>query len=300
MKEQIIKHKEKIKNIVYMIGKSLGILGLLYVFYKLYQEYTFSSFTEQFMSVLHITPLLILVNFLSLVIGIYAWYHMLLSYAKKPFGYVYAYYYFSKTEIAKYLPGNIFHFVGRQALAHKIGITQKQMAKISLLHSLLLLGGTIIAATVFAFLSQKVPLFILTLMVISSIIIFISLVYMYPSIHVSKKVSLNLYLAFSIALQGVMLGIIVVYQSDTYTWSLFCLSISIYILSWLIGYVTPGASGGLGVREGTFIAITTYMNFDIHADIVIFAVLLVRLINILVDILMYFSTFALENKIKKL
>jgi hypothetical protein len=292
--------KEQIKNIVYMIGKSLGILGLLYVFYKLYQEYTFSSFTEQFMSILHITPLLILVNFLSLLIGIYTWHMILLSYAKKPFGYIYAYYYFSKTEIAKYLPGNIFHFVGRQALAHKIGITQKQMAKISLLHSLLLLGGTVIAATVFAFLSQKVPLFILTLMVLSSIIIFIGLVSMYPSIHVRKKVSLNLYLAFSIALQGVMLGIIVVYQSDTYTWSLFCLSISIYILSWLIGYVTPGASGGLGVREGSFIAITTYMNFDIQADIVIFSVLLVRLINILVDILMYFSTFALEKKIKEL
>jgi len=283
-----------------MIGKSLGVLGLLYVFYKLSQEYTFSSFTEQFLSILHITPLLILVNFLSLVIGIYAWYHMLLSYAKKPFGYVYAYYYFSKTEIAKYLPGNIFHFVGRQALAHKIGITQKQMAKISLLQSISLLGATIIAATIFAFLSQMVSLYILTLMVISSIIIFISLVYMYPSIRISKKISLNLYLAFSIALQGVMLGIIVVYQSDTYTWSLFCLSISIYILSWLIGYVTPGASGGLGVREGAFIAITSYMNFDIHADIVIFAVLLVRLINILVDILMYFSTFALENRIKEL
>jgi len=293
-------NKEKIKNIVYMLGKSLGILGLLYVFYKLYQEYTFSSFTEQFISILHITPLLILVNFLSLVIGIYAWYHMLLSYAKKPFGYVYAYYYFSKTEIAKYLPGNIFHFVGRQALAHKIGITQKQMAKISLLQSISLLGATIIAATIFAFLSQMVSLYILTLMVISSIIIFISLVYMYPSIRMSKKVSLNLYLALSIALQGVMLGIIVVYQSDTYTWSLFCLSISIYILSWLIGYVTPGASGGLGVREGAFIAITSYMNFDIHADIIIFAVLLVRLINILVDVLMYFSTFTLENKIKEL
>ena len=300
MKETLSKHKEKIKSVVYLIGKSLGILGLFYVFYKLSQEYTFSSFTEQFISILHITPLLIFVNFLSLVIGIYAWYHILLSYAKKPFGYVYAYYYFSKTEIAKYLPGNIFHFVGRQALAHKIGITQKQMAKVSLLNSLLLLGATIVASTVFAFLSQEVPLFILTLMVLSSIIIFISLVYMYPSIRISKKISLNLYLAFSIALQGVMLGIIIVYQSDTYTWSLFCLSISIYILSWLIGYVTPGASGGLGVREGAFIAITSYMHFDIHADIVIFAVLLVRLINILVDILMYFSTFALENKIKEL
>lgn len=293
-------NKEKIKNIVYLLGKSLGILGLLYVFYKFYQEYTFSSFTEQFISILDITPLLILVNFLSLFIGIYTWYHMLLNYAEKPFGFVYAYYYFSKTEIAKYLPGNIFHFVGRQALAHKIGITQKQMAKISLLHSILLLGGTIVAATLFSFFSQEVPPFILTLMLLSSIIIFISLVYMYPSIHIKKKISLNLYLAFSIALQGIILGIIVLYQSDNYSWSLFCLSISIYILSWLIGYVTPGASGGLGVREGTFIAITSYINFDIHADIVIFAVLIVRLINILVDILLYASTFALENKIKEL
>jgi len=98
----------------------------------------------------------------------------------------------------------------------------------------------------------------------------------------------------------VMLGMIVVYQGDTYTWSLFCLSTSIYILSWLLGYVTPGASGGLGVREGAFIAITSYMHFDIHADIVIFSVLLVRLINILVDILVYFSTFALENKMREL
>jgi len=93
---------------------------------------------------------------------------------------------------------------------------------------------------------------------------------------------------------------IVAYQSDNYSWSLFCLSIGIYILSWLIGYATPGASGGLGVREGSFIAITEYMHFDMHENIIVFAVLLVRLINILVDILMYFSTFTIENKIKAL
>jgi len=181
MKELIRNNQEKIKSLLYLAGKALGILGLLYVFYKLYQDYTFSSFTQQFISVLHITPLLLLVNFLSLIIGIYAWHHMLLSYAKKPFPYLYAYYYFSKTEIAKYLPGNIFHFVGRQALAHKIGITQKQMAKISLLHTILLLGATVIAATIFAFLSQKIPLNILLFMTLSSIVVFIVLVYMYPS-----------------------------------------------------------------------------------------------------------------------
>jgi len=225
---------------------------------------------------------------------------MLLSYAKKPFPYVYAYYYFSKTEIAKYLPGNVFHFIGRQALAHKIGITQKQMAKISLLHTVLLLGATIIATTIFAFISQQISFNILFFMVLASIAVFVVLIYIYPTIHIKKKMSLHLYLAFSIALQGVLLAIIVAYQSDNYSWSLFCLSVGIYILSWLIGYATPGASGGLGVREGAFIAITEFMHFNTHEDIIIFAILLVRLINILVDILMYFSTFAIENKIKAL
>jgi len=277
MKELIHRNQEKIKNLLYFVGKLLGILGLLYVFYKLYQDYTFNSFTEQFISVLHITPLLIFVNFFSLIVGIYAWHHMLLNYAKKPFPYIYAYYYFSKTEIAKYLPGNIFHFIGRQALAHKIGITQKEMAKISLLHTTLLLGATVITTTIFAFISQQISSNILFFMALASVFVFVVLIYMYPTIHIKKKMSLHLYLAFSIALQGVILAIIVAYQSDNYSWSLFCLSVGIYTLSWLIGYVTPGASGGLGVREGAFIAITEFMHFNIHEDIIVFAILLVRL-----------------------
>ena len=111
---------------------------------------------------------------------------------------------------------------------------------------------------------------------------------------------MNAYLALSIALQGVMLGIIVMYQSDAFTMSLFFQCVSIYILSWLIGFVTPGASGGLGVREGIFIAITNYLHIDISAEIIIFSVLLVRLINICVDVLLYLGTFGLEKKIKEL
>jgi len=97
-----------------------------------------------------------------------------------------------------------------------------------------------------------------------------------------------------------MLGMIVMYQSDSFTANLFFLCVSIYTLSWLIGVVTPGASGGLGIREGTFIAITSYLQVDISTDIIIFSVLLVRLINITVDIGIYLSTFILENKIKGL
>ena len=293
-------NKAKIKSIVTLLGKSLGILGLLFVFYKLSQEYTFSSFTKQFFLLLDILPLLFIFNFLSMLIGMYAWHIMLLQYASKTFPFLASYYYFSKTEIAKYLPGNIFHFIGRQALASKIGISQVEMAKISLLFSFLLLTGTVLTSTIFAFLSQEIPTLILTLMGISSIITLIILVYLYPSFPMRKKATMNGYLALSVALQGIMLGMTVMYQSESFTANLFFQCVSIYTLSWLIGFVTPGASGGLGIREGTFIAIVTYLQLNISADIIIFSVLLVRLINICTDVILYLSTMILEKKMKEL
>ena len=293
-------NRQKIKSFVYFAGKSLGLLGLIYVFYTLSQEYTFSSFAEQFILLLKILPFLLILNFLSVIIGIYAWHVMLLHYAQKTFPYLASYYYFSKTEIAKYLPGNVFHFVGRQVLSSKLGISQVEMAKISLLFSILLLTGTVITSTFFAFASQAIPYSILTLMGLSCIIILIILVYLYPTFPTGKKLSMNIYLALSVAIQGIMLGVIILYQSDSFTVDLFLLCIGIYTLSWLLGFVTPGASGGLGIREGTFIAITSYLQVDISGDIIIFSVLLVRLVNICVDIGIFLSTFIFENKIKGL
>ena len=294
-------NKETLKKIAYSLGKTLGILGLLFVFYKLSQEYTLSSFIEQFTLTLKILPFLFFLNFVSILIGIYAWHIMLLNYAKEPFSYSTSYYYFAKTEISKYLPGNIFHFIGRQILASKLGITQVEMAKISVLFSFFLLTATIFSSTLFAFFSQGIPPYILTLMALSSIIIVIVIGFTYTSFPIHKKVSMNISLAVSVALQGIMLGIIVIYLSEqAISIELFFLCVSIYIVSWLIGFVTPGASGGLGVREGTFIAITSYLYIDISADIIIFSVLLVRLINIFIDIILFLSTYMLKNKIKDL
>ena len=294
-------NKEKLKKIAYFLGKSLGILGLLFVFYKLSQEYTLSGFIEQFSLTLKILPPLFLVNFASILVGIYAWHSMLLNYAKQPFPYSTSYYYFAKTEISKYLPGNIFHFVGRQVLASKLDITQIEMAKISALFSFYLLTATIYTSTIFAFFSQGIPSYILILMLLASITITLIIAFTYTSFPIHRKISMNISLALSVAFQGVMLGIIVLFLSEQPLGiGLFFLCVSIYIISWLIGFVTPGASGGLGVREGTFIAITSYLHIDISADIIIFSVLLVRLINIFIDIILFLSTYILKKKIKDL
>lgn len=292
--------KNTLKKVVYFLGKYLGFLGLLFVLYKLSQEYTLTSFAEHFLLLLDKLPLFFILNLASALIGIYAWHMMLLHYAKIPFSYMTSYYYFAKTEISKYLPGNIFHFLGRQVLASKLGIEQKQMAKISFFFFFLLLTGTVFSSTFFAFFSNNIPIYILMLMGLATVISFMIVIWTYPSFPISKKIIMNILLAISIALQGIILAIIVMYQIDTMSIALFFQCASVYIVSWLIGFVTPGASGGVGIREGTFIAIVSFLNIPISSDIIIFSVLLIRLINISVDIGMYLSSLIMTNKIQEL
>ena len=94
------------------------------------------------------------------------------------------------------------------------------------------------------------------------------------------------------------MGIVIGTQIKQFDTALLLQMASIYIISWLIGFITPGASGGLGVREGTFILIASYLKIDIAPDVIIFSVLLVRLVNVIADIILYLSTFALSSKIE--
>ena len=289
-----------LKKVAYVLGKTLGLLGLIFVFYSLSKEYTLSSFVDKIFFILPILIPLVLINILSMLLGIYAWHMMLIHYAKKHFSYLVSYYYFTKTEIAKYLPGNVFHFLGRQAIASKIGIKQVEMVKVSALLTFLLLVATTLSSTFFAIFAKGIADYLLLLLLLATVFTLFTVFFTYKSFPLIKKTKINILLALSVALQGIMLGIIMMHQSENFDTELFFLYVSIYIISWLIGFVTPGASGGLGVREGAFIAIVAFLHMDITSEIVIFSVLLVRLINIFVDSMLFISTFLLESKINKL
>jgi len=290
--------KEEIKRVAYFIGKSLGILGLMFVFYRLSQEFTLSDFKEKFFLLIHIVPALIVLNFISVPLGVYGWHMMLLHYAERHFPYSVSYYFFAKTEIAKYLPGNVFHFVGRQLLAKKINLSQTQMMKVTGLYTFLLLIGTIISGAFFSiFGSGSYPQLIILLFLSILISVTVSL-FIFPSFPRSKKLQMDLILAVSIGLQGIMMGIIVFSQLNNWETGLFFQVAGIYIFSWLVGFVTPGASGGIGVREGAFIAISEYIHLEISSEIIIFSILFIRIINIMADVLAYGTTYIIAHLVK--
>jgi len=287
--------KNSLKSMLYSFGKLLGFAGLVFVFYKISQEFTLSTFIEKFSDFKIIFIPLILLNILSSTIGIYVWHMILKSYSNRDFKYTLSYYYFAKTEISKYLPGNIFHFIGRQALASKLNLSQKEMAKVSLLFMYIIAVGTVIAATLFALFSG-VELYFKVLLTLASLLSIGSLVTFFPKVSKDIKLIMSGIIVASISLQGILLSIIVVWQLESYNLVIFFKVASIYIISWLIGFITPGASGGLGVREGAFIAIAKLVHLEVSSEIILFSIFFVRFINIFTDIIMYLSTFVIKEE----
>ncbi|MEL7526634.1 MAG: hypothetical protein AAFN16_12725 [Pseudomonadota bacterium] len=60
------------------------------------------------------------------------------------------------------------------------------------------------------------------------------------------------------------------------------------IIAWLVGYLTPGAPGGIGTREATLIALLSFLNQE---DTVLIATALFRVVTTLGDVLLFLGSW---------
>jgi len=135
----------KWKRVLYFGGGGLGLLGIIFVALCLNsysEELDFSQFTPStwFLIIL----LSILYGAANLFLAA-AWGKLLL-YFDGPISTAQMIRLFGLSQLAKYLPGNIFHLAGRQALGMATGLPAKVLAKSALWE----LGGFVVAGTLFA------------------------------------------------------------------------------------------------------------------------------------------------------
>lgn len=183
-----------------------------------------------------------------------------------------------RTDIAKYLPGNVFHFAGRQVLAKNYGWSQSAVGLSSIAETVLVILGVGLAAMIFAgFANAADALYLLSKFISPSVILWagagiaslwivgaqagrIPYLSRFSSTAMVQKFSRSpypplavaLYLAFFLscglmfwALLGALDG---VWQAD-----LIGIVGLAYATSWLAGKMTPGAPGGIGVREAALV-----------------------------------------------
>jgi glycosyltransferase 2 family protein len=267
-----------------IFGSFLGIAGVIFVIFKL------DIYADQLDFFRFNTLDLILIVIFAVIYGAanillaLAWFDLLAYLGVGRIGRRWAMKVYGLSQLAKYLPGNIFHLAGRQLYGMAAGISVLPLAKSSALE----LGMIATVGGLFSIL--LVPFFWPDLHTFVAIGLFVATVLML-FICAQKFVSRNLAWAlllqagFHIVSGSVFVSILLVVVPDDIEVLPVSLLCGAYVIAWLAGLVTPGAPAGIGIREAVLLFLLG--NALPHADLLL-SVLIGRIVTVLGDVF-YFA-----------
>lgn len=153
------------------------------------------------------------------------------------------------SQLAKYVPGNIFHIAGRQAMGMAAGVPGWSLAKSSAWElGLISITGTMFGWLTLPLIAPAIPVaaalgfFVVTVAAIAAL-----LRYYFSPLVTCALVWYIGFLAISGALFVGLINVVSVRVDLTeLPWVPLC---GAYVVAWLVGLVTPGAPAGLGIRE---------------------------------------------------
>lgn len=209
---------------------------------------------------------------------------------------------YGNTQIAKYLPGNIVQFPSRHIMGAQAGLKHGPLVGAAIFEII----GLLIASSSVFFLgnlyaaSQYKSLHIVILIFGIAVFFPLAIQIIFTRVNALREMNLFpsdipsmykglaftwlIYLAFFVVAGLVLWIVIVVIDGSWFNPPLFIV-ISTYAISWLIGTVSPGMPGGLGVREAVSIYI---LSGYIGEPTSVLVTLLSRFIMVLGDIYFYF------------
>ena len=182
---------------------------------------------------------------------------------------------YGKSQIAKYIPGNVFHVIGRHILGSQAGVKHIVLTGAAIYEILgLLLTSLIISCSgIFLFGLGNIYLssfqMILSLLTIITTTIFGTFIAPYlmrlrgivlpnQGTWVSIRNIYSIYLLYLIffLIAGFLLVLIVNIFFDI-NFLITANIITIFSMAWFAGFIIPGAPGGIGVREAIIILFLT-------------------------------------------
>ncbi|WP_138497626.1 lysylphosphatidylglycerol synthase domain-containing protein [Nostoc sp. PA-18-2419] len=209
-----------------------------------------------------------------------------------------------KTNIAKYLPGNIWHYYGRIIAAKNANVSAGAATLSVLLEPLLMATAALIIIIVFSskfaanttVVGQSLQLVSLAVVLCAVHPRFLNPAIRFLSKFKTKKSDPNTQSSVVLTIKRYplrpLLGelgflglrgigfILTVFALNSVNWNQIPLLLGAFSCAWLLGLVIPGAPGGLGVFEATAYQLLRY---EFSAGLIFSAIALYRLISILAE-----------------
>lgn len=299
-------------KIIKWIGNMLVILSILFIINTILNvEVEFSVLLKPkiIISIILLSCLCVFIVVFDTIAGKY----LIKDVLEKDIPFKSLYKIYSKSNIAKYLPGNVMHYISRGVYCSEYNIKPSNIFYVSILEVLLKL---ITAFIMILFLSYKQFNKIFEIVnlnitmnfgyvVICGILMFtILFAFIFHKQHDMKK---------SLIIEAKMIRPMLAYAA------IFCINaipfictiylvskdkiydsttvyvIGVYTMSWLVGYVTPGAPGGIGIKETMLLLLLSPVY---GKNLILLVAVITRIINVLGDIFAYIVTVASKKNMK--
>lgn len=280
-----------VKRWLHWTGSGLALVGIAFVGLRLKSYWLELDFNQ-------VTPFTYgMATALSLVYGIanlllaLAWW-FLIAYQRQDISCLAAVKVYGVSQLAKYVPGNIFHLAGRQALGLAVGVSGAALAKSAIWELVVIslaglsFGWIALPLIVPGFpLPTGVFLFSATVAVLAVFVKRLSLKLVW---------ALGLYLFFLVISAAVFVGLLALLGDDVSVILHYApLIASAYVIAWLAGLVTPGAPAGIGVRELVLLFLLGQL---VPEGTVLMAVVLGRMVTVVGDLLFFVAAYAVPVK----
>jgi hypothetical protein len=212
---------------------------------------------------------------------------------------------YGRSQVLKYIPSNVLHIAGRQLIGGRMGWPQLPIAAASLLEVLLQVTAVILLVSLLGRhgLEGLMPdvsrpwLVLAGLALIAGGWLVLYLAPMIPALGERFRavnlrglardrhipVALFLLLTFYFAC-GILLWALTSAIQGTWSWHGIPAMCQVFAAAWLVGFVSPGVSAGLGVREATLLVL---LGPSLGEPTAMSAALAMRLVTTLGDLLFF-------------
>lgn len=283
-----------LRRALHWAGSALALIGVVFVGFRMrsyWLDLDLSRITPG--AWISIAALSVIYGLANLLLAL-GWWHFLrhLGATLTRLGSIRIY---GMSQLAKYVPGNIFHLAGRQALGMAAGIPAGILAKSTIWE----LGSIAVAGTLFGWLI--LPLLSPGFPELASVVLLLCSVALVGGIF--RLMALRqaewaficqlLFLLVSGAVFVALLHLIASSDGlDTVRhWQIIG---GAYTVAWLVGLVTPGAPAGVGVREVVLLFLLKGLVAEMD---LLMAVLLGRLVTVLGDFLFFVAASSIPGKL---
>lgn len=269
---------------LHFVGGALGLAGVVFVGIRLHEyagEIDFARFDVLSWGAI---GLLALIYSAANVLLARAWWYQL-AFSRVRVNWPWALNVYGRSQLAKYVPGNIFHLAGRQALGMAAGLPARPLAQSAAWE----LCSIAVAGACFGILA--LPLIWPSLTWLATVLLFVVFL---AALHVMTSRLLDRGVATALLLQAAFLAVSgLVFMGTlalvTHYEQLLLFAPAIcgaYVVAWLAGLVTPGAPAGVGVRE---IVLLVLLQDQVGFEVLLLSVVLGRFVTVLGDLIFFAS-----------